>query len=320
MTKRITAFILAMIFVLMLTPNFTYAMDSVPSSLTVVMEYDGSPLKGVNVAVCRVADAKVEKYDVVYEATQDFTGAEADFTDLTKQKNIALAAVLDVYASAHDITMSVKATDSAGKAAFAGLSAGLYLVAQRDGANSRYIIAPYLVAVPGAGASGDQWNHDVVSYPKTEPVRRENELISVSVYKIWKVQYDHPNNIIVQLFRNGQPYGSPVSLNAGNYWRHTWDSLDPDDTWTVDETSVPAGYTKTISGNVNTGFIITNTKAPDTPPPAPPAQPGAPEPRTGDTSNIPLWIILSITSSIGLLLIVNKVRATGRLLSKPRSM
>ncbi|MCL1895597.1 MAG: Cna B-type domain-containing protein [Clostridiales bacterium] len=339
MTKRITAIILAMFFALMLAPSFTYATDSdtkdpkvpadpagpsgleKPSDLTVVIEYGGAPLKGINIAACRVAEATLEKYEVTYKATPEFAGSGADFTDLTEKKNIALAAALDAYASANKVAVSTKATDGSGKAAFTGLAAGLYLVAQRDGEKSKYTIAPYLVAVPGINETGEVWIHDVISYPKSEPMKREGERISVSVYKIWRTPSVHPNEIKVQLFRDGEPYGSAVSLNAGNYWRYTWDSLNPNHTWTVDEIDVPGGFIKTVSGDEATGFIITNTWTPDgPPPPTPPPAPGEPPviPKTFDPANLPLWIMLSITSAAGLVLLIRRLRASGRLLARPR--
>ena len=318
MKKRIAAAILAMLLALMLAPNLAYAIGSEPSGLTVVMEYGGLPLKGINVAVCQVAVAKEEKNDIIFEATEGFANAGADFTDLTKTKNIALAAVLDAYASANNVAMAAKATDSRGRAAFSGLAAGLYLVAQRDGEGSEYIIAPYLVAVPGLNATGDGWDYNVVSYPKTEPVKRVGELVSVSVFKIWKTFYENPNYVTVQLYRNGIAYGNAVTLNAGTYWRHTWDSLDPRYEWTVDETNVPYGFKKEVTGNAVTGFIIFNTaiQDPPTPPPTPPPAPGIPG--TGDAANPLLLITLSIMSAAGLLLLVRRFMAAGRLLGRPR--
>lgn len=316
MTKRIAAAILAMAFALMLAPGFSYAMDSGPSSLTVVMEYNGLPLKGINVAIFRVAGMEEKDGGAIFSATQEFAGAGADFTGLTKKKNIELAAVLDAYASANNTAMSARATDKNGKASFADLPSGLYLVAQRDGENSRYTIAPYLVAVPGAKASGGGWDYNVVSYPKSEPVKRGTDLVSVSVFKIWKGANNPPNSVTVQLYRDGKPYGDAVSLGAGDYWRYTWDSLDPKNAWTVDEAYVPAGYEKAVSGSVSTGFIITNTKTPGTPPPTQP--PGTP--KTWDASNTFLWAMLLATSSIGLLFIAGQLVAAGRLLSKPRRM
>ncbi|MCL2299642.1 MAG: hypothetical protein FWC27_05795, partial [Firmicutes bacterium] len=119
--------------------------------------------RGIEVAVCKVADMKEE----TYAAVQAFSGAGADFTNLTNAKNIALAAALDAYASAAQYTRASKVTDINGNAVFTGLTAGLYLVAQVNGGSSEYIINPYLISVL----------HDAVTYPKSVPVRHSAETI-----------------------------------------------------------------------------------------------------------------------------------------------
>ena len=376
MMKRITAVMLAMIFVLMLVPNLAFAMDLDSSSLTVVVKYDDLPLKGINVAICRVADAKEENGKIVYTATQEFSGAGADYMDLTEDKNAALAAVLDAYAYVGGIRMTAKVTDSSGKAFFTDLPAGMYLVTQRDGENSQYAIAPYLAAIPRINTAGNGCDHDVISYPKTELVKPEEEHISVDVFKIWKGTNNPPASIKAQLYRNSKPYGSTVTLNAGNYWRYTWDNLDPGYKWTVDETSVPPGYKKKVSGNVSTGFIITNTKGSGEPsdPDGTPGDgsgggnggtgggnggggtggtgeeagggdgsgggeggeggggsggggdgsgdesgKGPGTPKTWDASNTPLWFAMSAISIAGMLFLVLRLRAMGRILSGPRA-
>jgi hypothetical protein len=70
----------------------------------------------------------------------------------------------------------------------------------------------------------------------------------------------------VQLYRNGTSYGEPITLSAGNGWAYTWAGLDRGSVWTVDEPTVPPGYTKTVTGNAASGFVVTNTRRP-TPPP-----------------------------------------------------
>jgi len=136
-------------------------------------------LKGIEVAVCLVAGAKEESY----AAEPAFSGAGADFAGVgyyadtqTKEKNIALAASLNIYALDKSIARSVKVTDSGGKAVYTGLSSGLYLVAQVNGENSEYIIAPYLVAIPAQRQTRDGWDNDVIAYPKSEPVKRGADL------------------------------------------------------------------------------------------------------------------------------------------------
>jgi len=91
--------------------------------------------------------------------------------------------------------------------------------------------------------------------------------ITVTVSKVWKPAENHPQSVTVQLYRNGNPNGNPVILNDGNGWKHTWTGLDTSSVWTVNETDVPAGYVKTMTGSVRDGFVITNTQSnrPDEP-------------------------------------------------------
>jgi len=313
--KRLLPILFAALMLLALTAPATAAATT--ATLTVIVKYGDAPLGGIHVAVCR-ADAEA------------FAGAGADFTNLTKGKNIALAASLNAYAAAKDIARSVKVTDSGGKAVFAGLSPGLYLVAQAGSENSEYIIAPYLVAV----------DSDVTASPKTEPVKRDAEKIQVSANKIWAGAENHPASVQVQLYRNGQPHGAAVTLNAANYWRCVWSGLNPADTWTVDEPSVPAGYAKSVSGSVKTGYVITNSRLkppmpvgpiepgnpgtasnPNTPsnPVAPGGTPGNPgNPKTEDPSDMLLWIALMAFGVIGLIVVfcVLKIKRTSRTVTR----
>ena len=55
-----------------------------------------------------------------------------------------------------------------------------------------------------------------------------------------------PDQMQVQLYADGAPFGSPVTLNAAKGWRYTWHELDDSIAWTVDELAVPEGYRKKI--------------------------------------------------------------------------
>lgn len=71
---------------------------------------------------------------------------------------------------------------------------------------------------------------------------------------------NRPSSVDVQLYKDGVVEGNVVTLNSANNWTYTWTNLDKYDndqliTYTVDEPTVPTGYTKTVSGS-----IITNTK------------------------------------------------------------
>ena len=131
----------------------------------------------------------------------------------------------------------------------------------------------------------------------------ETEKTSVSVEKKWKDQDNkdgvRPSSVSVQLYANGVASGSPVTLDAANSWKHTWSGLDKNAagkaiTYTVKETSVPHGYTSTISGDMASGFTVTNTHTPvvpPTPPVTPPTVPPAPKKPHLARTGTGLWAI-----------------------------
>lgn len=131
----------------------------------------------------------------------------------------------------------------------------------------------------------------------------ETEKTSVSVEKHWKDQDNkdgvRPSSIRVQLYADGKASGDPVTLDAANSWKHTWSGLDKNAagkaiTYTVKETSVPHGYTSTISGDMASGFMVTNSHTPvvpPTPPVTPPTVPPAPKKPHLARTGTGLWAI-----------------------------
>ena len=131
----------------------------------------------------------------------------------------------------------------------------------------------------------------------------KTEKTSVSVEKKWKDQDNkdgvRPSSVSVQLYADGKASGDPVTLDAANSWKHTWSGLDKNAsgkaiTYTVKETSVPHGYTSTISGDMASGFTVTNTHTPvvpPTPPVTPPTVPPAPKKPHLARTGTGLWAI-----------------------------
>ena len=119
--------------------------------------------------------------------------------------------------------------------------------------------------------------------------------------KHWKDQDNkdgvRPSSVSVQLYANGKASGDPVTLDAANSWKHTWSGLDKNAsgkaiTYTVKETGVPHGYTSTISGDMASGFTITNSHTPvvpPTPPVTPPTVPPAPKKPHLARTGVGLW-------------------------------
>ena len=113
----------------------------------------------------------------------------------------------------------------------------------------------------------------------------DTQKTELTVVKQWAGSGSHPASVLVQLLRNGEPYGDPIRLQAENGWTYTWTDLSKDARWTVSET-VPEGYQASVS-YAGTVWTITNT--PDTPDqPEVPDQPDTPDsPVTPDVPDIP---------------------------------
>ncbi len=88
-------------------------------------------------------------------------------------------------------------------------------------------------------------------------------------------------------------------------------------TYSVREVSSVDGYTTAVTGNEVVGFVITNTHTPeetitgepvpDTSNPTPTSTPGSGTPKTGDTNQTGLWLLL-LAASAGVLVVVYKKR------------
>ena len=148
------------------------------------------------------------------------------------------------------------------------------------------------------GASGSM--SSVYGYTITnelEPIYTE-----VSVIKIWKDSNDalkkRPKTVTVTLLADGKTADvdpATITLSEDGGWSYTWKELPAYDgarkiVYTVKETEVK-DYTTVLSGDAETGFVITNTvDEPD-------------EPDTGDRSNIVLPALL-LCASIAIILVV----------------
>ena len=95
----------------------------------------------------------------------------------------------------------------------------------------------------------------------------EIEKTTISVTKAWddnNNQDGKRTNIDVTLSANGTATDNKATLSEDNNWTYTFENLDKYSegkviAYTVDEDSVPEGYTKVVSGDMENGFTITNT-------------------------------------------------------------
>ena len=101
------------------------------------------------------------------------------------------------------------------------------------------------------------------------------ETIEISGEKVWDDANNQdglrPDKITVDLYANNQKVdGKTVPVTALNNWEYGWSGLEKLDkdgkeiTYTVVETSVPAGYKSSAPGDKNNDYKITNTHTPET--------------------------------------------------------
>ncbi len=144
---------------------------------------------------------------------------------------------------------------------------------------------------------------------KTEQAEPIVNTTNVAVGKVWQDGENQdgirPSSVTVQLYRNGEAYGDPVTLSDANSWWYRWDHLDAESSWTVDELNVAEGYTKSFTKNAVNAWVIVNTHTPQTQAAvttdtaAAAGQSQNPTGRgagTGDEGNLMMWLVLMLAS------------------------
>ena len=100
----------------------------------------------------------------------------------------------------------------------------------------------------------------------------EPEQTEISVTKKWEDAEDQdgfrPLIIEVMLLADGEETGKTLQLNSGNSWTGKFTGLDKykagvEIVYTVKETAVPNGYTESVGGTPEDGYLITNTHEPE---------------------------------------------------------
>ena len=144
-----------------------------------------------------------------------------------------------------------------------GLAANVYLGTLRQGESLKLNVelnVPIAMGNEYAGRIGEvDWVFVVEGYDETK----------LTVRKVWEDDgKDRPDSIEVNLLRDGEAVDK-VELNKDNQWTHTWDRLDIDREWSVEEVKVPEGY-KVGYKTEGTMVTIINTENEPDPEPADP--------------------------------------------------
>jgi len=235
--------------------------------------------------------------DVKFTMTGEFSRYRVTVNNLTSDGWGDLAETLASYAERDSLRpLRTGETDAKGVISFADLDTGLYLVTappcEVDGVT--YLPQSFLVCLPNR--VDGEWQYDVVAVPKYSVLEKGDHMVQ----KVWKdggQESRRPENITVQLLKNGEVYDT-VTLNAANNWRYKWKDLDENALWRVVERDVPDGYTVLVDRQ-GAVFMMTNSGTPTTPgnpdrpnesgnPPGNPDNPGNPgNPNNPDNPGTP---------------------------------
>lgn len=161
----------------------------------------------------------------------------------------------------------------------------------KDGKEIKYTVKEEAIANYDTAVSGDMASGFTVTNTNIEKV-------NIPVTKTWIGKA--ADSVTVKLLADGV-VKETATLNAAGNWKHTFANLPKYDAndgheivYTVKEDAIP-GYKTTISGDVQSGFVITNTKdIPKIPP----------KPNTGDNSNLIAYgFVLLISATCTLILV-----------------
>lgn len=217
----------------------------------------------------------------------------------------ALRDTLTAYIAADALTPDCTAvTDADGRAAFTGLSVGLYLVDKADmevdGSTWQYTAS--LLAVPGGDGNG-AWTYDVTAVPKhTEKSGDTGTPVTYTVVKLWageKSSSVRPASVEITLCKDGAAQ-EQQTLSPANDWTYQWTASDGE--WSVLERDVPAGYTVAVRRSGSTFFVTNTWSGGRVPTPAPDGGQGE-RPKTGDEFHLTLYAALMAASGLALLLL-----------------
>ena len=183
-----------------------------------------------------------------------------------------------------------------------GLPAGItYTVAEDDYSDDGYVTTKTgdtgTIAKDGTSTAVFTNTKDVT------PIDPDPDDSSLTVKKEWILDDGGKatDSVTVVLLRDGKEY-EKVELSDRNNWTFTWTGLSDGYTWTVDEVNVPDGFTAKVDQN-GMIFTITNDDKPTDPSdPTDPDKPTDDVPKTGDETNLTLWLVLLGISGMGVLI------------------
>lgn len=222
--------------------------------ITLSEKTDNEKIEGAEILLYKVADAKSENHNLVFEYVDELKSCNASLNDLeTKSKSEDIEKCIN-----ENINSLKQITDVNGTVKYNDLDLGLYLVKQNNIVKGYSKIDSFLVMIPKI--TDNKWIYDIKSTPKTDIIR----VIDINVKKVWNTSTSNtndsiklPRSIEVELLLNDKVIDT-VKLSKDNNWSYTWEDLAKSEEYTIKEINVPKGYTPSYQKDNNT-FIVTNT-------------------------------------------------------------
>lgn len=238
--KRIVPFLLALLVVLSLPLNANAAEFDLGRTGTIKVQlrdvyFPDEPIGGTLV-LYKVGDAQEVDNNLSFSLTLAFSGSGVSLGDVNAS---GLAQQLASYAMENNVEGSSARADASGYVTFSGLSAGVYLVAQREEVDGYLTVAPFLVSLPMYSAESGGWLYTIEAAPKVQ--RPPKAPVSVTIVKKWlDNNKNRPDSLMVNLLKEGEIVDTVV-ITAADGWKYTWTDLNAYYDWSVNE-EIPDGY------------------------------------------------------------------------------
>lgn len=173
--KRFGMIILALFLLFFVNISTVYAAIvpdlSKKGSITICMldSASGNAVSGGTMTLFQAGSVHENDGNFSFELTDEFAGSKESLETL----NADLALRLASCAREQKIGGTVAAIDDNGKAEFANVKPGLYLVVQEQAAEGYYCVSPFLVSIPQQ--ENGYYFYDVNATPKVELLNRKPE-------------------------------------------------------------------------------------------------------------------------------------------------
>lgn len=263
------------------------------ASLMLTYGYDGQTFSDISIHIYQVA--KISRY-ADFTLAGEFSQLPVEVNNVkTQEEWKQVASTLSAFAVSEGIASDWEAvTDENGVVSFADLPLGLYLVESvRVEQEKGYCqFDSFVISVPNLDEN-DSRVYDVAAKPKS--VYREvlPQEVTYTVNKLWKDEgHEHlrPRSVSVDLYRDGDKVET-VTLSAENNWTYSWTAVDDGAVWQAVESDVPEGYKVTLEQKGNFFFVTNGYNDPTDPP------------KTGDISNIQMYLLLMCAAGLGLVVL-----------------